>query len=398
MFLVHLWNYIRGYVMILAKGKSIERFINICTKRQILLWDIVRRDGSSIVCKASIRGFRLMRPAARKSGCRIHILKKCGMPFLFRGFRKRRGFKAGLLVFGLLLVLFTSMIWEIEISGCESDTASKVMELLRSEKVGLGSFKAGMDPKKIASQILLAMDEVAWAGVEIRGVKLTVSLEMTIPRPELINLSEDYNLVAERDGLITGLEVLAGATKVKEGDTVKKGQILVAGTLEAKYPEFGTREIHALGRVFARTWYEGRLPVAYEYVQRYRTGKTHERTFVSVLGARIGLPGKEVPFALYESAAYEKTLAGPFGTRLPIRVNVETYYELTEKTVQLTADEALALTEETAKTRLMSTLPADSRILDEKTRVLADDSGKHYVEIIFECEEDIARLEPIGGI
>jgi similar to stage IV sporulation protein len=397
MFLVHLWNYIRGYVIIIAKGKSVERFINICTKRQILLWNIVRQDESSIICMASARGFKLMRPAARKSGCSVHILKKRGLPFFFKGFKKRKGFKAGLLVFGLLFVLFTSMIWEIEIKGCEEATATQIMELLRAEKVGLGSFKMKLDPRKIASQILIDMDDVAWAGVEIKGVKLTVSIESAVEKPDIVDYSQVCDLVAERDGLITGFEVLAGSTKIKEGDTVKAGQLLVAGTLEAKYPEFGTRNIHAMGRVFARTWYEGRLPVSQEYIQRLRTGERHENTYIRVLGAKIGLPGNRTPYDLYEMVSLDKTMAGPFGTKLPFGLTVETYYEIKEKVVQLTREEAEDLAKEQARQKLLSELPADIRLLDEKVSLVTDDSGKEYVEIILECEEDIAKPVPIGG-
>jgi similar to stage IV sporulation protein len=126
MFLVSSVELYQGICYYYCKGKSVERFINICAKRQILLWNIVRQDESSIICMASARGFKLMRPAAKKSGCSVHILNKRGLPFFFKGFKKRKGFKAGLLVFGLLFILFTSMIWEIEIKGCEEATAAQI--------------------------------------------------------------------------------------------------------------------------------------------------------------------------------------------------------------------------------------------------------------------------------
>ena len=62
MFLLHLWNYIRGYVIIVVTGKSVERFINICSKPRILLWDIERRDNESAVMKMSLRGFKTFKP------------------------------------------------------------------------------------------------------------------------------------------------------------------------------------------------------------------------------------------------------------------------------------------------------------------------------------------------
>ena len=394
MFLVHLWNYIRGYVIIIAKGKSVERFINICTRRQILLWDIVRRDSDSAIMKASLRGFLLMRPAAKKSGCRVNIEKKCGLPFFFHRFKKRRGFQVGLLFFAVLIVFFTSMIWDIEITGCSSLTAEQVMTILNSRHIGKGTFKMGLDPKGIAQEILLNIDDVAWAGVRIQGVKLSVAIENIVPKPTVIKENDFFNIVAERDGLVTGVEVFAGSAKVKEGETVKKGQILVSGTLESKNPEFGARDVHALGRIIARTWYDFKAPLSSEYIKRIRTGKTHENTYIRFLSYKIGLPGNHEPFKVFDSATYDKTLAGPFNTRLPAGLTIETLYEVTENVVRLTNEEAQALALEMARKALSASLPSDCKVVDEKVNFIKDETNGEMIELIYECEEDIAGLSP----
>ncbi|NLW01843.1 MAG: sporulation protein YqfD [Clostridiaceae bacterium] len=396
MFLVHLWNYIRGYVIIIAKG-GVERFINICARRQILLWDIVRKDNDSAVMKASLRGFMLMRPAARKSGCRIGIVKKCGLPFFLRRFRKRRGFKAGLLFFAVLIVFFTSMIWEIEIRGCGGDTAQRIMKVLEDRDIRKGSFKTRLDPRRIASDILMNVDDVAWAGVQIHGVKMTISVQSITPRPEVVDESQCCNLVAERDGLITKVEVLAGTLKVMEGDTVTKGQLLVSGILESQNPEFGAKNVHALGRITARTWYDTKVPLSYEYTKRIRTGRTRENTYIRILNMKIGLFGNRRDFELYDSVSYDRTVKGPFNTEIPVGLTVEKLYEVTEKKVRLSAEEAEALALEKARLDLSKELSPDCRVLDERINILRSETGDAWLQLIVECEEDIAGREPLGG-
>ena len=209
MFLVHLWNYIRGYVIIIVTGKSVERFINICSKRQILLWDIVRVDAESATMKASLRGFRLMRPAAKKSGCRVHIKEKCGLPFFLYRFKRRKGFKLGLLIFAALLILSASIIWDIEIIGCKPEMIPQVMNVLNVDNIGRGSFKMRLNPKNIATKLALNIDGIAWAGVEIKGVKLFITIKDSIDAPVLIKNNESFNIVAERDGLIKSMEMQA---------------------------------------------------------------------------------------------------------------------------------------------------------------------------------------------
>lgn len=395
MFLVHLWNYIRGYVIIMVAGKSIERFINICSKRQILLWDIARVNQESALMKASIRGFKLMRPAAKKSGCRVHIRNKKGLPFAFRRFNKRKGFKVGLLVFITLLALSTSVIWDIEYQCDKPEIVAQVMNVLNMEKIGRGSFKMGLNPKEIASKIALKVDGIAWVGVEIKGVKLYVSIEDSIKAPVLLKNNDYFDIVAERDGLITHMEVLAGKALVKVGETVKKGQVLVSGKLEAKFPEFGTRDVHALGRMIARTWYEASLPVSMEYTQRLRTGKTHDTTYLRFLDGKLKLPGGAPPFEIYEVVTYDKSLSGPFGLNLPVGLTIEKSFEIMEKQVDLTMEEALSIAEERARQELADRIPPDAKVVDEKVRHVTGENDQAYVQIVLECEEDIAGLVPV---
>lgn len=393
MLLINLWNYIRGYVIIIVTGSNIERFINICSKRNILLWDIRRKDSKSAFMKASIKGFKLMRPPARKSGCRVRILKKCGLPFSLNRFKRRKGFKIGVLIFFSLMVLSMSIIWDIEISGGNKEVIPQIMNVLNVNNIGRGSIKTKLDPKIIASNIALEVKEIAWVGVEIKGVKLYITFKDSISTPVLINNDESLNIIAKRDGIITKLEVHAGNALVKEGDTVKAGQVLVSGVIESQNPELGSREVHALGRVIARTWYESILPVSTVYTQRYKSGKTHKTTYLRFLDSRVKLPTKPLPFTMYDTVIEDRIITGPFGLKLPIGLTDETSSEIIEKQVGLTPEEAVAVAIEKAREDLQKRIPEDNRILDEVVKQVEGENYAAYIQVIIECEEDIAEFE-----
>jgi similar to stage IV sporulation protein len=393
MFLLHLWNYIRGYVIIVVTGRSIERFINICSKRQILLWDIARKDHESAVMKVSIRGFRLMRPAAKKSACKVHILKKCGLPFFLIRFWKRKGFKVGLIVFIALLSFFTSMIWEIEILGCKPEVTTEIMNVLKMEKIDVGCFKMGLNPKKIASDIIMKVDGIAWAGVQIKGVKLTVTVKDGIKVPKIIQNNEEYDIVAKRDGLVTKVEVYAGKAVVKEGETVRKGQLLISGRMESQF-EFGIKDVHAMGKIIARTWYENSIPVSMEYSKKIKSGNTHETRYLKLLGLNIKLPGAGLTFENYQTTYHENFLS-VLGLKLPIGLTVEKSFEIIDKKVALTEEEAMSIAEETARYELIERIPDQCEIIEEKVNYFEGENGKKYIQVVFECEEDIASLKPM---
>ena len=68
MLLMRLWNYLRGYVIIVVEGYFLEKFINMCTHRQIYLWDVKASGNCVMTLKASIKGFKRMPWQERQIG------------------------------------------------------------------------------------------------------------------------------------------------------------------------------------------------------------------------------------------------------------------------------------------------------------------------------------------
>ena len=69
MFFIKLIRFLCGYVRFRAKGGFPERFINLCSKENIPLWDISGSKGE-MYAKTTIRGYHRIRACARKSGMR----------------------------------------------------------------------------------------------------------------------------------------------------------------------------------------------------------------------------------------------------------------------------------------------------------------------------------------
>ena len=85
-------NYILGYIRITVEGYFIERFINLCLKKGILLWNNKRKKSTLLEVNVSIKDFREVVEIAKKSQCKVKIKQKKGLPFLFHKYRKRKDF------------------------------------------------------------------------------------------------------------------------------------------------------------------------------------------------------------------------------------------------------------------------------------------------------------------
>ena len=90
MFIKILINYLIGYINVSIEGYYIERFINICISKKILLWNLKRKKSSFLYANISLREFKKIKQIAKTTKCRIKIEEKKGMPFLLNRYKKRK--------------------------------------------------------------------------------------------------------------------------------------------------------------------------------------------------------------------------------------------------------------------------------------------------------------------
>ena len=65
------FKFLKGYVIIEVSGSDIERFLNICVRRDIDVSDVKHHsDGTTVLC-ISVRNFVLLRPIAYKTKTKI---------------------------------------------------------------------------------------------------------------------------------------------------------------------------------------------------------------------------------------------------------------------------------------------------------------------------------------
>ena len=105
-----LMHSLQGTVQLEMKGFSPERFLNLCSLNGIEIWDLVYEDGR---CRLSMRlpDFWKIRAFARKSGVRVKVTKRSGLPFFVEKNRKRKPsefllFKEFWGLFGMILEHF----------------------------------------------------------------------------------------------------------------------------------------------------------------------------------------------------------------------------------------------------------------------------------------------------
>lgn len=388
-----LWKYILGYVVIKIEGFFSEKFINISSKRQIKLWHIYRDDNGKLFAKISVKDFLKIRPVAFKSRCRIKIIKRVGLPFVIKKYRKRKAFAIGFILCSVVIRLMSSIVWTVEINGDPTISTTVVYDYIRSLGVYPGVMKNSIDREKISQSLVKDMEDIGWAGVSLKGTKLTINLAKRDPLPKLVPMSEPCNLVAAKDGVIKQVIALRGIDMVKPGDTVVKGQLLVSGSFVPKYNEEIEVKVHATGQVIASTWYEEERIIEMKEVERYRTGKKFSNTTLEIFGLKIKLFPKKPDYTLHDTITESKTISITDDLRLPINIYKETYYENDVKIKDIDFEKAKENAILEAQRACLDKIPGEASIISKKTEFIPLDDGGLAVRVIIECEEDISVEE-----
>ncbi len=397
MLLIRIWNYIRGYVIIIVNGYFLEKFINICIHRQIFLWDLKRRNKNEMTLKVSIKGFKVLRPIAKKTKCSVHLVGKRGLPFTLSRYKKRKTFLLGACIFIFLFYVLTSFIWSIEIIGNKNIKSEKIVEVLETYGVGTGKVKFNVNTDNIVNNLMLDIKELAWVGVVLKGTKLKIEVVERVTPPKLIPTAVPCKIIARSDGIIKSIVTKVGEAVVKEGDTVTKGQTLISGLVKNKNENESPLIVHAIGSVKARTWYESKFPVKTNIIEKERTGDNINKYSILLLNKKFSLFGKKNRFIISDKVEIKKNLYIGEDIVLPFGFIIDRYYENIEVEKELDIDTAKQLAADTAYRDAMSQINEEAQIVKTTPDFIEDEELGLAASIVIECIEEIGMENRLEG-
>lgn len=260
-------SFIRHWVRIRIDGYRPERLISQAVEAGIRLRNIVWKDETEVCLSLTESHYKRLRKMA-KSRYRVTIILEGGAVAAAGKIKHNR-----LAVFGLLLAVSFYLVQmcfvrEINVLGCEKIPEDQVREILAEEGLYEGALK-NFDCDKIEKRLFREYESVVWAKVSYQGRYVQVEIaEGDVQKKEILNRENPCNLVAEKDCYIERVYTYRGRSQVKEGDFVKKGGILIMGTVPVEHPSYPidtdddngkgkvpVHYVHAEGEILARVPY-----------------------------------------------------------------------------------------------------------------------------------------------
>lgn len=250
MLVLRFLRFLFGYVSFTARGGFAERFINLCRHNKIILWELRSSNGVISAC-TDCTSYKKIRSVARKSGMRVRMKKKHGLPFFLNRHSRRAGVLVGICFCVAVLCILSTRIWSIDVTGNIRVPSENIIEVFEELGVKKGVSGKRIDIRSVEIAALQKLPELSWLNINIDGSAARIEVRETVITPQADEDDTPSDIVAARDGQIVILRPFNGTQEQKIGNPVLKGDLLISGIEENK--DLTVSFCRASGYVVART-------------------------------------------------------------------------------------------------------------------------------------------------
>lgn len=391
--IISIVKYLKGYLRVMVTGYSPERFLNLCSNKNILIWDLVSTEEGYEFC-ISKDAFYELKPILKKTKTNIKILDKIGLPFFLYKYRKRKLFAIGVLLCLGLIYSLTLFVWDINVVGAYSYSEEDVVKYVETEFVQLGSLKKNVDCAKLEESLREYYENIAWISCELRGTQLTVQFKESLKQDEVGKVEGANDIVALNDGIIHNIITREGTPLVKPGDEVKQGDVLISGAIEilddaAEVLE--TNYLCANGDVVAQTDYSYENSFDMSFYERNYTDKSKKFLSITCFRKVFNPYIPKIAYSSYDTLVAEKQIQIGHTYYFPLSFKLTTVREYEPKRKTYTKAEAEKKANEILKDFEQNLINKGVQILENNVKISI--AGEKCV-----ARGNIVLLEPIGKL
>ncbi|MGE5580623.1 MAG: sporulation protein YqfD [Bacillota bacterium] len=377
-------EYLQGYVRVEVRGKNPERLVNLCLSAGFPMWDFDTGESSVFFC-TTLQRYRDIHRLARRARCAPRIVRRVGLPFTLGKVRRRPTALIAAAIVMLALLYLSGSIWSIQVTGTDKVEPGRVLQAAASTGLVPGARRSRVSADAAEAAILDQNPEIAWAYVRFQGTLAVIEVVERV-RPEAVGPGD---VVASKDGVVQSVLVLSGAPVVHAGQTVKAGDLLIAGNPSGALA--GAR-----GNVAAMVWYEMYKEVPLVQPVAQRTGRRIEMTVIRRGTNEFVLWGKGNSFEWYEVEDYP-IFSAFGGSERETKIVNRVLYEVQWTQKVLSPEEAFTAAEKLMREAILEQLPSLAKLVDLSCKVESSTQDMIHVRATASAIEEIGVIRPWQG-
>lgn len=287
-------------------NKLVEKSIcvnNLKIKSKYIKFEIEESNLSALdaICKTEHKYYVIV----QRSGLK-RILAK--LPYLFGGF-------LAILISSIYLFSFSQYVYNVDVSYSSNlpYDMTKVCSVLSENGIAPGMKKRDLNISKLQNLLLVNVDDISGCSVKIRGGNVYICVYPATKKYEV----NESDITSKYNAVVTEAEAFSGELKVKKGDIVQVGDMLIKNSNGAS------------GKVEGKVYFVSTL--IYNEVQQFTEKTGNKCTMQNINFCNIfSIKGRNnCNFTSYIAEKCDFYVSKNY--LFPIKIEVVTFYEVTIK-------------------------------------------------------------------
>ena len=301
-------------------------------------------------------------------------------------------FKRPILIFGGTLVLLLTFylptkILFVSVSGNERIPHRAILAAASEGGVSFGATRREIRSEKVKNQLLSALPELKWVGVNTTGCVAKISVRERAVTEKRDDQSMVTSLVASCDGIIREMTVTSGSPICRVGQAVTKGQLLVSGYSDCGRCIYGIR---AEAEIYAQTRHTLRVSTLTEVAKKVAATNVNRKYGLLLGKKRINFyKGSGICDATCDRMYMEYPLTLPGGFQLPVTLTVQEEIDYETELVNVEQHRLEPMLDQFARTYLERHMIAGQ--VGEGNYQITESDGTLHLTGQYVCDEMIGQ-------
>ena len=373
-------------VKIKIKGKNVTRFIQKINKNNIEIYNINKINRNEIIIIINYNDLDKIKEV--KTIYEIEIINYYGINKIKKQIKKHEILLFCLMIGLVLLIFLTHIIFKVEVIHNDPKLRNMMIKELSNYDIKpYKMVKTYEEIEQIKKHILNKyQNKIEWMEIERNGTKYIVRLEERIKTKEKKE-TENRNIVAKNNAVIMEIDAEAGDIVKKVGDYVKKGDIIISGSINLN--EETKSLVSAKGKIYGEVWYQVTTKIPIHYYSKQKTNKKQNWYYLKIGNKNINLFHKS-----YKNSINKKQILLK-NNIIPIMLIKEHQQEVKIKEKIYLDEEVTEEAYNQVKKEITKKLNQNEQILSIKKLKQTKKDSKIIVEFFISVKKDITSFAAI---
>lgn len=376
-----------GGVKFFVKGVNQERAFTTLSSL-VNIFSLKRTSNTTAEFCVDMQYEKFVERKITELNLKIDKKKRFGILNQLTLFFKRFGIIAGIFISLTMQIVFSYFVFSVKIIGLETINENEVETVLKENNLYGFIYKGALNKSDVEKTLMNEFDKISMVSAIIKGNTLIISIKEKVINDEYENADNFSSLKSQYDCLITDIKLISGTLKVKVGQIVQYGDVLVEPYIIDSSGE--RRAVKAEAEINARVWYTGHQTHFSERLEVVKTGNKTRYVNLTFLGFNlINNLKKEPAYTSYETVINTKCISN-FNI-LPIYRQEIIYYETKQILVEEDFESVKENILQKAKEMALN-LVEECDIINKEYFNVTTENKITYVEYVIEVEKRIDIL------